>query len=304
MRILIVDANHLASRARHAHSALRTDDGHRSGVVYGFLQSLSYVRNTLKVDLNQVWAVWDGGRAKYRLDLYPDYKRREPKPDDDPQEREDYLAQSEALRQGLTHIGVRSVRVSGCEADDLIALMAQSFHELGDEPIVFSGDNDLHQLIDVAQIFDPKKDLMTAAEVLAKHQVGSADQILLLKALKGDPSDRITGVKGIGDVKALQVLPYALSYFYGGQDPTLPPDAPNGLVKAVRNVIENADVVRRNLSLMRLPRLWDDPPHYDSNQCSLFLGQLEQMSKIDRVKFVEFLREWELESVIEKLERW
>lgn len=311
MRQILIDGNHLASRVRHAQANLRTSDGRRSGVVFGTLQGISFVRNALRLDLSQVWIVWDGGRADYRTTLYPGYKQRDPKPTDDPAEKAAYIEQLEALRVGLRPTGVRQVRVRGCEADDLISVLVASIHANGDEPIVYSGDHDMHQLCDIAKIFDPKEELMGMADVLEFHGVRFPDEILLYKAIKGDDSDKIKGVVGIGDKLAKLALPYVYGFFFSKGGKTIE-EAVQRMDKvkdkktqtAIAKVMDDNGTVRRNLELMRLPRDWSDAPFYGEEQAAEFLECLDDRPKANRLEFVKFLKLWELGSIVDKLERW
>jgi 5'-3' exonuclease len=308
MRHLLVDGNHLSSRVRHAQRDLRTTDGRRSGVVFGTVQGLSYVRNTLKLELPQVWVVWDGGRAEERTKLYPGYKNRPTKvfetaleQQEDEEEHASYIAQLKALREGLAHAGVRQVRVGGCEADDLISILAHQLHHEGEQPIIFSGDHDYHQLCEIAEIFDPKDDLLEKDAILADWGVEQAEDILLLKALQGDDSDKIKGVPQIGPKKAALVLKHVKPVLFGGET-TAPADKKTA--GALELVMADLATVRRNLKLMQLPSSWDQFPYYNQDQFMEFLGQIGTKPKPNKLKFVKFLQHWECNSIIDRLERW
>jgi DNA polymerase-1 len=300
VRMLLVDGGHLASRCRHAQASLRTSDGRRSGVIHGFLQSMSFVRNKLTLTLDQVWVVWDGGRAKWRMALYPDYKKRKPKEltDDDIREREEYLTQCSEVRDGLHKIGVRQIHVPGTEADDIISLIA---HSLAD-PIISSGDRDFHQLCAIASFYDPKFDFLSGKDVLAKYP-GAQDgrDILLLKALQGDDSDNIDGVRGIGEVRAQRVLPYVRKAFLEGD--MMSAMAAGATDKFVAAVVGDADKVRRNMQLMTLPKTIDDAK-LDDFQVHALGYELERTVTSDITSFAKFLKSWELEEHLDHLERW
>lgn len=298
MRYLLCDGNHIASRARHAQASLRTSDGRRSGVVYGVLQSISYMRNYLKLGLDQIWVVWDHGRAEARTALYPDYKKRDWKGEDRTPEEErevkDYYTQLQALNEGLTTTGIRQVRVKGCEADDLIAITAASLHADGHEVIIATGDKDFHQLGAIAQFFCPKRDLITWVDDLSpEYGLPYPFDYLYSKAVRGDPSDNIPGVPGLGEVKSKRAA------LLCGRAPADKKDE-----KILALVKEHEQVVQRNLVLMTLPRSWEDFPHYTMEQLEDYLSCLDGESKMNRLKFMKFLKQWELDSIIDRLERW
>ena len=143
MRYLLVDTNHLASRCRHASKDLRTGDGRRSGVVYGVIRGLSWAKNFTRVNDSCVLCFWDAGRAPQRMDLYPEYKSGRQKPDpteEEVLERREYYQQIDAAIEGLSHAGIRQIRVTGTEADDLIAIYAKFNADNGHNAIVYSGD--------------------------------------------------------------------------------------------------------------------------------------------------------------------
>lgn len=302
MRMLLVDAGHLASRCRHAQASLRTSDGRRSGVVHGFLQSISYVRNHLSMTLDQVWVVWDGGRATWRMDLYPDYKKRPTQEltPDEVQEKDEYISQCIALREGLLHIGVRQIRVEGCEADDIISVLAHSLYP-DVSPIIFSGDHDFHQLCGFCDYFHPKDDFLTGKQVLDSYEVAmSGKDILTLKAVRGDKSDNIDGVRGIGEVLAKRVLPYIREAVATG-DPTLA-FAAAATDKHVASVVADWEKVQRNIKLMRLPDATNVFTPYQAAGLDAALAM--DLGASSTMEFARFLQQWELQEHLDHLERW
>lgn len=303
MRQLIVDGSHMAARSRFAQGELRRTDGQKSGTVHGFLQSLSFARNTLNLQLHQVWVVWDGGRAPYRMEIFPDYKRRKPfETIEEKLDHEHYITQLQALRRVTPFLGVNQIRVDGAEADDLIALLAVQMREAGDSPIVFSGDKDFHQLCDIADIFDPKRKLMSKEDVLARYEFKNPLEIVLAKAITGDSSDNINGVHGVGEKLAKAAVRCLGGHFLSGLGQDEPKNGKEA--RAVKLTLGQKAIVNRNLELVKLPRRWQEPPGYGEDQFGIFQEQVQTRPRRNTREFIKFLREWELKHIEENVSRW
>jgi DNA polymerase I len=214
--LLLVDGHSLAFRAYYAFAkgrdgGLRTSTGIPTSVTFGFLKSLLEVLNQHQPDY--VALTFDLGGPTYRHEADESYKAgRAETP-------EDFIPDVDNLREVLAALNLKSVIVSGYEADDVIGTLARQAAQVGWQVKILSGDRDLFQLVDpegqvqvlylssaysrgsrsgVAQAFGP-------AEVLAKMEV-RADQVVDYKALCGDSSDNIPGVKGIGHKTAVTLL--------------------------------------------------------------------------------------------------
>lgn len=298
MRILLVDGNHLASRVRHAQKSLRTSDGRRSGVVYGILQNLQFVKRRLTLNSDQIFFIWDGGRSTFRKKLLPEYKTR-PDPED-VQELEEYKGQLDALYRNLNSFGIRGqLRISGVEADDLISAMAHTVHGMGDTPVVYSSDRDLHQLADVALIFDPVKEVLTKDDILTLHEVSEIKQIPLSKAIQGDKSDTIHGVGGIGKVFAARVLPFVSNYFGILDRPDPEPD--ESTANLVQKVKDRAEIVRRNLELITLPKDFDSVRDLHMGGLEEITSALAHKPAVDYMGMKKFLTHWECNSLLDNI---
>lgn len=145
----------------------------------------------------------DSGVDSWRKTLYPEYKGRR---------LTSTLTWSNRLHFYLNELGILSLRWPGEEADDIIATLAARVGVAGKTCAVLSGDGDMLQLAsmwcDVWQFGrgdEPKYVKRSMAYVKEKFGLQSAVQLPLFKALVGDPSDNLPGVKGIGKKKA-QVL--------------------------------------------------------------------------------------------------
>jgi len=296
---LLADGNHLASRCRHAKvNELMTKDGRSSGVIFGFLRGLSHAGNQVGVSPDDITVVWDGGHSQGRKDIYPAYKANRTPTNPTEEEKAEwnsFVSQMEALREGLPLLGIHQVRVLGCEADDIISVLAHLIQEDGDVVWVFSSDKDFHQIISPScRIFDAYRDKLDVETVCSYWNVEHAAEIVFVRAIVGNESDNIAGIDGIGPKRAANAVRDWLR-----PDVELTP----GELK-YRNLAkhEKWSIVERNLKLMRLPRTWDES-FYTREQGIDMLRQATVFIKEDPMAFARFCKEWELESFIETT-RW
>lgn len=295
MRIVVYDGNSIASRFRHAQKYLTTSDGRRSGVVYGFLQNLAFIKRRLCIQASQIYVVWDGGRSAFRKRILPGYKCR-PDPDDANEHRE-YVSQTEALYRNLNNFGIRGqIRVSGVEADDLVSALTRTSHAAGHVPVVYTSDRDLHQLADVALIFDPVKEVMAKEDVIAFHQVQEISQIPLLKSMCGDDSDKIPGITQIGPKRAVRALPH-VSNFFGVLSRPDPEPTDEGTAKIVQKVKGSQEIVRRNLELITLPKDFESVRDLHAGGLEEITSALAHRPEIDHEEIYKFLNHWECHSL-------
>lgn len=161
-----------------------------------------------KFDCSEVLLFWDAGKSRWRSEYYPDYKiqREEKKSEFDFEELQEQKANAQAY---LESMGVRNLTVYGVEADDLISWFADYFHtyELFDRVVIVTRDRDLWQLINSSiQVYDPFTDEMIDF-VTCEAKLGvRPDKIIDYKAMVGDTSDNLKGVKGVGEKTAKKLL--------------------------------------------------------------------------------------------------
>lgn len=185
--------------------ALSTSDGTPTGGVYGFAAiAMEIVR---KLDPTKVVVAWDSRTSTSRRKAaYPEYKAGRVKPGDD------FYAQIPLLKELVEALGWGFVECDDCEADDIIGTLALQADEVGGyETFIVSSDLDMLQVVDentrmyrILQGFSRLEELDVPA-VEAKYGIKKT-QFLDLKALKGDASDNIPGVPGIGEKTAVKLL--------------------------------------------------------------------------------------------------
>jgi len=202
---VIIDGKSVFYRGYYAMPSLSTKDGTPTGGVYGFAVLALEVVKRLKPDY--VCVAWDksGTNIRSRLELYPQYKagRKAPPPD--------FYEQIPLLQELLESLGWPLYEADDYEADDLMGAFAKQAGEKGIESYLVTSDLDVLQLVNShTHIFTLKKgltniELFNEESFKAKYGV-DAHQWVDVKALKGDSSDNIPGVAGIGEKTALELI--------------------------------------------------------------------------------------------------
>lgn len=204
--LLVVDGNNICHRARHKYDL--DNRGTDVSITYGFMHMLfSYMR---KFKPNSVVVCWDGGVPQYRRDKLPIYKaNRVHIKDGDELEWENFLHQMHEIRDiSLPLMGVLSVWRHEIEADDLMYQMVRLSAHAYDKIVVCSGDKDLWQcckLGDHVIVYTSSNVEITRTDV-ENHSGCPITEYVTWRALQGDSSDNIPGVKGIGPVRATALL--------------------------------------------------------------------------------------------------
>ena len=202
-QLLLIDGHSMAFRAYYAlPDSIKAPDGHPVQAIYGFLNMLFRL---LEDERPQYLCVaFDEGRP-FRHDLFEAYKAGR---DDFP---EDMGQQVSELRQILGAMNVHQVAGEPFEADDYIATLCKKASDQAMETLVVSGDRDLFGMIDEhSRVLYPirgikQSQIYDEAKVEERYGVRT-DQLTDFKAMVGDSSDNIPGVKGIGEKGAAKLL--------------------------------------------------------------------------------------------------
>jgi len=201
-KLLIIDSNAIIHRAFHALPPLKTKDGEIVGAVYGFL--LAFFRAIDDFSPDYVAAAFDYPAPTFRHKEYKEYKAKRIKAPDELYE------QIPKVKDVLTDFGIRVFEKKGFEADDLIGTIAKK--EKGLAVIVLTGDMDMLQLVDknisINVLNRGVKESVMYNEEKVKERYGGLKpaQLTDYKGLRGDPSDNIIGVVGIGDKTAISLI--------------------------------------------------------------------------------------------------
>lgn len=204
-KLAIIDGKSVFYRGYYAMPNLSTKDGTPTGGVYGFAVMALEVLKRLKPDY--VCVAWDKPKTniRKRLELYPAYKagRKPPPPD--------FYEQIPILHELLGAFGWPLYELDDYEADDIMGTLAIQATAQDIETMLITSDLDMLQLVDPrVHVFALKKglsniELFSPASFTAKYGL-KAEQFLDLKALKGDSSDNIPGVPGVGEKTAIELL--------------------------------------------------------------------------------------------------
>jgi len=202
-RLILIDSNALIHRSFHAIPPLTTRSGELVNAVYGFSSILLRVINELKPDY--IAAAFDLAAPTFRHIAYEEYKAKRPKTPDE------LCKQIPRAKEILKVFNIPVLEKEGFEADDIIGTMAKRIGKDGVEVLIITGDLDTLQLIDKnIRVYTPKRGLSETViygEKEVEDRYGlKVSQMIDYKALRGDPSDNIPGVKGIGEKGACNLL--------------------------------------------------------------------------------------------------
>jgi DNA polymerase-1 len=200
-RLLLLDGHSLAYRAFYALPVenFNTATGQPTNAIYGFTSMLA---NTLRDEGPTHLAVaFDVSRKTWRFDEFPEYKATRSKTPDE------FRSQVELIGELLDSMSVKRFAVDGFEADDVIATLATQAETLGYEVLIVTGDRDAFQLVsDHVTVLYPTKGVseltrFTPAKVEEKYGL-TPQQYPDFAALRGDPSDNLPGIPGVGEKTA------------------------------------------------------------------------------------------------------
>ena len=205
-KLVIIDGKSVFYRGYYAMGNLATSKGEPTSGVYGFaVIAMEIVRN---IQPDQVVVAWDKAHTSTakRLAIFKDYKAGRVRPP------EDFYAQIPLLRELISALSWGFMEVDEYEADDIIGTLARQADEAGDYmTYIVSSDLDMLQIVDentkMYRILRGFSDLeeMDIPAIEEKYGILKS-QFLDLKALKGDNSDNIPGVPGIGEKTAVKLL--------------------------------------------------------------------------------------------------
>ena len=281
-RLILVDAHSLVYRAFFALPPMSTSGGVVTNAAYGFTSMLAIV---LANRPEYAIAAFDMGKPTFRSQEYAEYKQgRRPMPDD-------LRPQFDLVRRVLESLSIPMVGVEGFEADDVIGTLARKAEALGAAVTIVSGDLDCLQLVsDSIEALVPRRgitDTMVYGPDQVRQRYGFEPiQLIEYKALRGDTSDNIPGVPGVGDKTAAQLVQQfgTVEALLDGLD-----QLKEGRVKTA--LAANADQVRLG---RRMVTIRTDVPieldldaarwlRYDANRAQTVFDELEFRQLLARV---------------------
>ena len=244
-RLLLIDGHSMAYRAFFALPAenFTTATGQHTNAIYGFATMLISLLKDEKP--THVAVAFDVSRKTFRTEIFPDYKaNRASTPDE-------FRSQMSYLNDLVKGFGITQFSVEGFEADDIIATLATRAERDGFDVLICTGDRDSFQLVtESITVLYPKRGVsemarMTPQAVIDKYQM-TPTQYPDFAALRGDPSDNLPSIPGVGEKTAAKWI-----IEYGSLEALLTKaEEVSGKVGiALRENIEN---VRRNRELTQL----------------------------------------------------
>lgn len=283
-KLVVIDGKSVFYRGYYAMPNLSTKEGKPTGGVFGFATMALEVLRRLKPDY--VAVAWDKPKTniRKRVEMYPEYKAgRKPAPPD-------FYEQVPILQELLEAFGWPLYELDDYEADDIMGTLAVQATKQGIETLLVTSDMDMLQLISPeVHVYALKTglsniELYSPKSFEAKYGI-KVDQFLDLKAIKGDSSDNIPGVPGIGEKGAVDLLKQ---------------------FKTLDNIYDNLDLIKeatrkklvagKDLAYLSkdLARIWVDAP------IKLDLHEVDG-SKIQPEKVLDLLQKLEFRSLARNL---
>ena len=200
-RLLLIDGHSMAYRAFYALPAenFTTASGQHTNAIYGFATMLLSLLSSEKP--THVAVAFDVSRKTFRSEIFPEYKANRAKTPDE------FRSQMSYLHELVSAFGITQFEVEGYEADDVIATITKRAEKEGAEVFICTGDRDSFQLVnDKTTVLYPKRGVsdlarMTPAAVQEKYGM-SPTQYPDFAALRGDPSDNLPSIPGVGEKTA------------------------------------------------------------------------------------------------------
>jgi DNA polymerase-1 len=276
-KVMLIDGNSLTYRAFFAlPTDMATASGQVTNAVFGFTSMLINLLRDHEPD--RVVVAFDRPEPTFRHEMVDSYK-------DGREKAPDILRQQMGLvREVIEAIGIPSLDKVGVEADDIIATLATQARDAGDDAIVVTGDRDVYQLVEdphIKVLYNKRGvsdyALYDEAGIFERTGVKPTDYVTYA-ALRGDKSDNLPGVPGVGEKTAAKLVnTYSdLDGIFGAAEDQTP--------KLKANLLEHEKQARSNLEMMVLVR----DVELEVNPDELVLGELD-VEEVDRLfDFLEF----------------
>ena len=309
--ILIIDAMNMLIRSFSLLKAMNPD-GHHIGGLVGFLRSLGYV--TRIFDPTRVIIVWDGkGGSANRQNIDPNYKAQRANNrithwglyDNKEQETEALIGQLFRVQDYIECLPIHQISLEKLEADDIIAYLAKNAGHSDRKVTIVSSDKDFFQLINKnIEVYAPiKKKVFNESNILDEIKV-LPQNYNIVKALLGDNSDNLPGVKGLGiktimsEWKSFSYDPLAsLNDIWDHCETQMEEKKPK---KIFAKIIHNWDRVMKNYELMNL-----HTSVLDDKEKSLVAKVLkEPIPDLQTGAFLHLLDQDKIEGITKNTEGW
>lgn len=303
---VLMDGNNTAYRANCV-TELYTKTGVRTSAIVGVLNMTHSVIEQLTKDyglpVKEVIYGWDRGHSQRRKDVFPEYKdnRTTEKTEEEKQWMAEFIEQANILYENLPLFGVKCLRKTGWEGDDLIYGLVDSLKSKypDDRVVIVSTDEDFHQLIsERVDLYSPIKQVLYTLENYQEMMGIPQELFLTYKILKGDSSDGISGIAGIGEKTAKSLVNQ-----YGNLEHLLSQDCREELMKSKRTqkifTPEGLQTLNRNNQLINLV------DYVDLTEVTEDIQEvLEEEPFVDSKAAKEFLMKYQITSILVKWKSW
>ncbi len=284
-KLVLIDGHSLAFRVYYGleRTGMSTSDGTPVWAVYGFINAIFALLKKIQPDA--VAMTFDVGRETFRTEMYDLYKaNRDSMP-------EEMKIQMDAIRESVKVLGIPIYELPGYEADDVIGTLSKQAAEEGWQVDVLTGDQDSFQLVDDGKVEilvpprTPKDEMKRYNREAVYKKLGVwPEQVTDFKGLKGDTSDNIPGVAGVGDKTATKLLTEyeTLENLYEHLD-----EVKGKLQDKLRN---NEDIARLSKKLAIIDR--SSPINANFDDCHLTIPDLDELlAFLDEKEFNNFKKQ-------------
>ena len=283
--LVLIDGHALAFRSFFAleRTGMKTSDKEPTWAVFGFFKAVFDLLKNPQINPDCIAVAFDVSHHTFRTEKFEEYKaNREQMPDT-------MRSQMGLIMEGLKAFNIPIYTKEGYEADDVIGTIVDKASKLGHKTIILTGDQDAFQLVDregsVSVLIPSKGELVEYDWARVYNKLGVyPDQVVDYKALRGDTSDNIPGIKGIGEKTAVKLL-----YRFQTLDNVLAHiDDVDG--KSLKEKLQSG-VELAKLSYFLATIKKDVPIDFDFEKTNLEMPDIEQVQNfLKRVQFFSFLK--------------
>ena len=289
--LILIDGHALAFREYYAleRTGMKTSTGTPTWAVYGFFKAIFDLLKNKDLNADAIGVAFDVSHQTFRTETYDEYKANRVAMPDEMQ-----------IQMGLIYEGLRSFSIpiytkEGFEADDVIGTISKRACELGHKVLILTGDQDSFQLVDkdgcVKVIIPTKGELKEYNWNSVYEKLGVyPNQVIDYKALRGDTSDNIPGIKGIGEKTAVKLLEQ-----YGNVDNVLAhvdEIQGNSVREKIKNGVEDAKLSKYLATIVR-----DVDVDFDFDKTNIELPDITAVTEFLRsMQFYSFLKN--IESIL------
>lgn len=300
---IIQDGNNLAYMC-NVTTELYTKQGERTSAIVGVLNAtrsnIEKLSELLDNNVCEIIFAWDKGHSKRRVELYPEYKanRHKERTEEEEIKHKEFIEQANVLADNLHLFGIKCIKEQGWEADDIVAVLVKEMKKRypKDTIVICSTDEDYHQLIDDnVCIYSPIKEVLYTKENYKELKEIDVKYFIDYKIMKGDSSDNIRGIDGIGEKTAKSLINK-----YGGINEILAHR--EELIKSKRTekifTNEGLNILLRNNRLINLGFV--DSSEIQENIFKI----LDEYPIVDTKLARNFLIRYQITSILVKWQEW